>query len=131
MAGLPGNRAMVWVGPPLFWSPLGSSPGLATPTWLPLTPLTRPPEPPVPIRLDALDGDTVTPLRRATSSAVVPPRVLSATIVLYKVVVLPVPLLPPSSPPPAPLPVLLLAMVELVTFSVPLLKMPPPSPAEL
>ena len=29
-------RAMVWVGPPLFCSPRGSRPGLATPTWLPL-----------------------------------------------------------------------------------------------
>ena len=40
---------MVWVGPPLLAS--GPSPGLATPTWLPLVPLVRPPEPPVPIRL--------------------------------------------------------------------------------
>jgi hypothetical protein len=31
MAGLPGRRAMVSVGPPLISSPWGSSPGLATP----------------------------------------------------------------------------------------------------
>ena len=48
MAGLPDKRAMVWVGPPLSARPV-SSPGSATPTWLPLVPLTRPPEPPVPI----------------------------------------------------------------------------------
>ena len=60
MAGLPGKRAMVWVGPPLFCS-RGPSPGSATPTWLPLVPLARPPEPPVPIRLYALAEETVPP----------------------------------------------------------------------
>src|SRR6516165_7436209 len=58
MAGLPGRMAIVWVGPPLDWSPLGSSPGLATPTWLWLpSVLLNPPEPPVPIRL--YEPDTV------------------------------------------------------------------------
>ena len=48
MAGLPGERATVWVGPPLLAR--GPSPGLLTPTWLPLLPLASPPLPPVPIR---------------------------------------------------------------------------------
>ena len=60
--GAAGKRAMVWVGPPLLAST--PRPGFATPTWLPLTPLVRPPEPPVPIRLYALDEDTVPPWRR-------------------------------------------------------------------
>ena len=38
MAGLPGNKAMVWVGPAVSW-PVGRALGW-TPTWLPLTPLT-------------------------------------------------------------------------------------------
>ena len=50
MAGLPVRRAMVWVGPPL--SPSVPRSGSATPTRLPLLPLIRPPEPPVPMRLD-------------------------------------------------------------------------------
>ena len=52
MAGLSGSSAMVWVGPPLSARAV-SSPGSATPTWFPLTPSIRPPEPPVPIRLYA------------------------------------------------------------------------------
>ena len=42
---------MVWVGPPLL--PSGARPRSArlVRTMLPLTPLTSPPEPPVPIRL--------------------------------------------------------------------------------
>src|SRR5437660_714425 len=49
MAGLPDSRAMVWVGPPL--SARVPSPGLLTPTLLPLTPLLRPPLPPALERL--------------------------------------------------------------------------------
>jgi len=78
----------------LFCSPLGSRPGSATPTWLPFVPLTRPPEPPVPIRLYALAEETVP----AMSSAVAPlavPLVLSAIRVLSRAVT------PPThSPPP-------------------------------
>ena len=95
MAGLPGKRAMVWVGPPLSAS--GPSPGLATPTWLPLVPLVKPPEPPVPIRLYALAEETVPAMSLA--DAVLPvPMVFSATIVLSRVAV---PAMT-SSPPPAP-----------------------------
>ena len=49
IAGLPGNSATVWVGPPLFASE--PNPGFATPTLFPLLPSISPPEPPVPIRL--------------------------------------------------------------------------------
>ena len=59
MAGLPVIKAMVMVGPPLSCN--GPSMGSATPTWLPLTPLISPPEPPVPIRLDTLEEDTDPP----------------------------------------------------------------------
>ena len=83
MAGLPGKSAMVWVGPPLSAS--GPRPGLATPTWLPLAPLVRPPEPPVPIRLYALVEATV-PARTTMSPAAVP-LVFWATIVLSRVAV--------------------------------------------
>ena len=82
MAGLPASRAMVWVGPPL--SARVPRPGLATPTWLPLVPLARPPEPPVPIRLYALAEDT----EPAMSSAGAPlpvPLVFRATMVLSRV----------------------------------------------
>ena len=43
MAGLPGKRAMVWVGPPLSWSgPSNGSIGVVcVPTWLLLVPLVR------------------------------------------------------------------------------------------
>ena len=77
-----GDEPMVWVGPPL--SANVSSPGLMTPTWLLLTPLVRPPEPPVPIKLYALDEATVP----ATSLADAPmpvPSVFSAMIVLSTV----------------------------------------------
>ena len=95
MAGLPVKRAMVWVGPPLSAS--GPRPGLATPTWLPLVPLVRPPEPPVPIRLYALAEATVPAMSLA--DAVLPvPVVFSATIVLSRVAV---PAMT-SSPPPVP-----------------------------
>ena len=70
MAGLPVKRAMVWVGPPLFCN-RRAEPGSATPTWLPLMPLTRPPEPPVPIRLSPAGnraGDVAG--RRSAASAV-------------------------------------------------------------
>jgi hypothetical protein len=50
MAGLPGKRARVWVGPPLSWS--GPWPGLLTLNRLPVLFWgERPPEPPVPKRL--------------------------------------------------------------------------------
>ena len=60
MAGLPGKRASVLIGPPLFWS--GPSSGLigaaAVPIWLPLTPLISPVMPePLPIRLYAAGRD--------------------------------------------------------------------------
>ena len=70
IAGLPDNSGTYSVvgmslysivGTP-FLSPRKVSeprPGLATPTRLPLTPFCRPPEPPVPIRLYALDEETV------------------------------------------------------------------------
>lgn len=56
MAGLPGRRAIVWVGPPLFAS--GPSSGLIgaalVPTRLPLTPALMPVMPlPSPMRLKA------------------------------------------------------------------------------
>ena len=84
IAGLPGKSAMVWVGPPLLAS--GPSPGSATPTWLPLTPLVNPPEPPVPIRLLAL-AEVTWPAPNTTMSLAADPAVLSATIVLSRVAV--------------------------------------------
>ncbi len=94
--------------------------GLATPTRLPLLPLISPPEPPVPIRLDALNEETLP----AMSSAVVPaplPEVFVATIVLYKTAVPPLSMPPP---PAAELP----ATVEFVMVVEPSLvfSMPPP-----
>ena len=63
------------------------SKGLATPTWLLLTPLVSPPEPPVPIRL--YEPETVT--RTAAISLAEPAPfgsvVLPATIVLVSVAV--------------------------------------------
>ena len=119
MAGLPGKRAMVWVGPP-FFARL-PRPGLATPTLLPLTPSVRPPDPPVPIRLNWLVDARVPATSSATGS---PPLMLTlrATIALSRVAV-------PAgtlSPPPVPLMTALSAMVELMRVAVPKLRIPPP-----
>ena len=51
MAGLPGSRAMVWVGPPLSASGARSRSARLVRTMLPSGRSTIPPEPPVPIRL--------------------------------------------------------------------------------
>ena len=57
------------LGRPAVVRPSVPSPGLATPTWLPLVPLARPPEPPVPIRLYALDEETVPTVPAMSSGA--------------------------------------------------------------
>ncbi len=87
IAGLPGNNAIVWVDPPL--SPSGARPGSATPTRLPLSPLTSPPEPPVPIRLLWLVAVFTVPAMLSAGAPVPVPLVLSATIVLSRTAVPP------------------------------------------
>ena len=59
IAGLPGKRAMVWVGPPLLANP-AASPGLATPTKLPFA-IGQAASAPMPIRLFVLAGETCPP----------------------------------------------------------------------
>ena len=84
MAGLPCSNATVSSGPPLLANP-EASPG-ATPTWLPLAPLVNPPEDAAsPIKLDVLVAETVPAMSLAVAPGPVP-MVLSATIVLSKVV---------------------------------------------
>lgn len=73
MAGLPGSRANVWVGPPLLVR--APRPGLVTPTKLPLLPSTSPPAPPMPIRL-LIDAAVFT-----IPPPLMSPPVLPATIV--------------------------------------------------
>ena len=68
------------VGPPLSASVGLRTVVTSTPTWLPLVPLTRPPLPPVPIRLWWLAATT---LSAYTSSGKPAPWRLPATIVLY------------------------------------------------
>src|SRR6516165_8867294 len=120
IAGLPGKRGMVCVGPP--WSPSGARSELtglaAMPTRLPAAPLAKPLPVPSPIRL--LLPETP-PLKSARS----PPEVwvLPATMTLARVAVLPKAVM---SPPPyfAELPL----MVALVIHSSPSnqLNTPPP-----
>src|SRR5262245_58830715 len=125
MAGLPGRRAWVGVGPPLSWSgpSLGSMGVAVVPTWLPFWPLTRPVLPsPLPIR-SWLDLTTAPEMSGPLSLAVLP-----ATRVFMRVTV------PPAAmPPPRPAgPARVLAdawlplRVQLIRVSVPLLQIPPP-----
>ena len=78
MAGLPGSKAKVSVGPP--YSPNGASPRLVrlVRTMFPLCPFVIPPDPPVPIRLYV--PVTLLELVPAISLAD-EPRALPATIV--------------------------------------------------
>ncbi len=131
-----------------------SSPSFAsaTPTWLLLTPFDKPPEPPVPIKLNELAGSTV-PLM---SSAVLPvPLKLPATIVFLRrtvppetmipppepmvsasesallsvIVLLVIVIVPPSTEIPPPLAVALLPLiVVLMSVAVPVVAIAPPSP---
>src|SRR6266849_6354351 len=116
MAGLPGKSATVRIGPLLSAS--APRPGLLTPTWLLLTPLTRPPLPPVPIRLNELEESTVP----AMSLAVVleaGPWKLAATIVLCKVTGRPLKRPAPKTP-LEPTVTLLPVMVSLIRLADPL-----------
>ena len=101
MAGLPGSRAMVWVGPPLY----ASTPRLgATPTMLPSMPLRRPPE---------LAASPIRLWLPETAPSTSPPEASSATMVLARVT------LPPMLSMPPPRSAALPATVQSVSVSVP------------
>src|ERR1043166_6219030 len=130
IAGLPDKRACVCVGPPLLAS--APSPGLATFTWLLLTPLVKPPAPPVPIRLNELAASTV-PLMSSAASLAPSSLKLPATIVFLSVVV------PADAAMPPPVPVELLSLSALLFLMVLLMLVivppstttPPPLPLAL
>ena len=85
IAGLPGSRAMVCVGPPLFAKPAGSSWGLVLQNELPVVAVQ-----PVPVKPHVAPFSMLWP-----PSVMVPPQfspeVLLATIVLVTVTVPPLP----------------------------------------
>src|SRR5947209_5020107 len=87
-AGLPGNKAIVCVGPPFL--PSGASMGLmglaSVPTRLWLTPFVRPEPVPSPIKLNELFGDATTLTKPLISAGDVPVE-LPATIVSISVAV--------------------------------------------
>ena len=70
---------MVWVGPPLL--PSGARPRSVrlVKTMLPSTPLTSPPEPPVPIRL-SLPETSVPPMSLAPEGSVLPATMVSVRV---------------------------------------------------
>ena len=72
IAGLPGSRAIVCVGPPWSCKPAGSSRG-STPTWLPSTPLTMPLPAPVPNHVVLGGSDRAHVPRSGPAGAVLPP----------------------------------------------------------
>ena len=123
-AGLLLSKAIVSVGPPLSAS--ATSPGSATPTWLPLVPSVIPSTGPVPTRLLALTAATVP--KMSLRFDVPTPIAFSATIVLYSVVV---PLATSRPPPDPPTDTRLSAIVTLIVVRVPRLSTPPPSSAVL
>ncbi len=105
-AGLPGSRAMVWVGPPFQAS--GPSFG---------SPVIAPARPPLPSPMRLLLPASGLPLLRIS-----PPEVFLATMVLFIVTVV-----MPALPRPPPLAMAELpAMVQLTSVSVLWFRMPPP-----
>src|SRR5579862_6220377 len=123
MATLPGNKATVWVGPPLLARV--PSPGLLTPTRLLLTPLVNPPLPPVPIKLKELELTTVPPMSLAVVLSP-PPRKLPAMMVLRSVVDPETMKSPPPNCPLEPTLTRLAVRVQLMTWMVPEEFKPPP-----
>src|SRR5438552_1386607 len=124
MAGLPANRATVWVGPPLLART--PRPALLMPTRFPWTPLVSPPAPPVPIRLKELAGSTLLPkMSLAAVLGASPPQlaVLVARVELFSVRMPSLEMAPPSEPQ-----VLALRVLALMVM-VPELEMAPPDPA--
>ena len=67
---------MVWVGPPLLPSGARPSPVRLVNTMLPSTPLTSPPEPPVPIKL-SLPETSEPPMSPAPEDSVLPATMVS------------------------------------------------------
>src|SRR5215212_5110013 len=122
IAGLDACRDIVSVGPPLFAR--GLRPGLGTPTWSPLVPLTRVSQPlPSPIRLWP-PGPSVmrtTPPVGDWQSGEAVLAVLPATMVLLSSTVAPA-----STPIPPPLCAWLPEIVELMTLALPKSTFSPP-----
>jgi hypothetical protein len=117
IAGLPACSAMVCVGPPLFWSPVGSRTGFVLQNEVPVVEVQ-----PVPMKPHVVPSSMLWP-PSVTAPAQLPPAVLLARIVLVTVTVpLALPMPTPTTPALLPEKVLLVA----VSVPPPPLKMPPP-----